>query len=131
MCANFIKKLKHNNQSGFIAMIFVLVMAAILVSTAVVASLNSIQNLQIQLWRSQSFDAHSSALMCLEDGLLKLRKNWENLNYSLLISGNSCTINIETSPTAAMVVSLGQNQNIYRQISVELGRNFKINNWQE
>jgi len=80
-----------NNNSGFVALISVLILSAIILSISIGLSLRSVEESKISLAEQESNKALALATLCAEQALMKLEKS---LNYS----GNESIIIGRTSP---------------------------------
>lgn len=119
-------KFKKINNSGFVALIYVLAVSAIVLILALSTVLISIEGLQISFWGSESAPALLAAESCLEDGLLKLKRNFVDYDYFLSVGENSCTIITETAGGQAEIKSLGVSGNYYREININIDSDFNI-----
>jgi len=94
-------------------------------------SWQSTSELQMSRWTNQYEQAYSLADSCLEEGLNKLRLNWQNYNGNLEIDSNSCIIEIETTVNLATVAVMATVDQINRSIIATIDQNFQFTNWQE
>ncbi len=85
--------MKHQNKNGFIALISLLIIGAVVLLIGTGLSLRSIGETNMSLAQEQSQKAGAMADLCAEQALMKLESV---LNYSgnetLTVDGISCTI---------------------------------------
>ena len=124
-------KLKTNN--GFIALVTVLIIFAIVLLVGLSISLLSINEAQMGLRKSLSSQAYYLANLCAEDALMKLK---EDINYSgnetIGIGGGSCQIlPIEGNWT---IKTISNFQNQVKKIKIIVSQanpQMLISSWQE
>jgi hypothetical protein len=124
-------KLKTNN--GFIALVTVLIIFAIVLLVGLSISLLSINEAQMGLRKSQSSQAYFLANLCAEDALMKLK---EDINYSgnetIEIEGGSCQILPIEGKWTIKTISNFQNQVKKIKIMVsQVNPKMIISSWQE
>lgn len=120
-----------NKPSGYIALTSLLIIASAALTIGLAASLNSIDSLQSGFSHAQSARAFAAANACAEEGLQKLRNNWDNYSHRLSINGDSCTINVIISGTTASIESIGDVDVYSRKILIQVDSNLSILSWQE
>lgn len=120
-----------NTQQGMIALISVLVISSVVLLITITMSWQSTSELQMSWWTNQSEQAYSLANSCLEEGLNKLRLDWQNYNGNLVIDGNSCIIDVDTTVDSATVVVTAAVDQVNRSITATIDTNFQFTNWQE
>lgn len=126
---NVFKNSKNSN--GFIALIFILIVFSILLLVTVTTSLRSAENMQSSLWQDNSKRAYHTTRGCIEDGLLNLKKIWQNYaEYQLCPDINCCTIEVNVIGNTATLQATGNFQYNYADIIVTIDDNFTILNWQ-
>jgi nitrate/TMAO reductase-like tetraheme cytochrome c subunit len=125
----------YNLQSnkGFIALITVLIIFAIVLLVGLSISLLSINEAQMGLKKSQSSQAYFLANLCAENALMKLK---ENINYSgnetIEIEGGSCQILPIEGKWIIKTISNFQNQVKKIKIIVsQVNPQMLISSWQE
>ncbi|PIS04601.1 MAG: hypothetical protein COT81_05655 [Candidatus Buchananbacteria bacterium CG10_big_fil_rev_8_21_14_0_10_42_9] len=110
-----------DNHGGYIAMISLLIISAVILSIGLSVNSRSAEELSMGFAASRAHMAKTLAEACLEDALLKLRLDFNSYSDSLVINGNTCIINaVVTAPTAVVTVS-GTVQEYTQQISTSLG----------
>jgi hypothetical protein len=124
-------KLKTNN--GFIALVTVLIIFAIVLLVGLSISLLSINEAQMGLKKSQSSQAYYLANLCAEDALMKLK---EDINYSgnetIEIEGGSCQILPIEGKWTIKTISNFQNQVKKIKIIIsQVNPKMIISSWQE
>jgi len=125
------------NQKGFIALITVLIISAILLMISISSNLFGISESDMGLQKSQASQAFYLANLCSEDALMKLKNDINYLgNENLIFDNGSCSIlPIESgSGESRTVKTIGSIQNQIRKIRIEMGRinpSLQISLWQE
>ena len=124
-------KLKTNN--GFIALVTVLIIFAIVLLVGLSIGLLSINEAQMGLRKSQSSQAYYLANLCAEDALMKLK---EDINYSgnetIEIEGGSCQILPIEGKWTIKTISNFQNQVKKIKIIIsQVNPKMIISSWQE
>ena len=127
------KFLFYKNQSGFIALITVLIIFAIALLIGLSVRLLSISEAQMGLKKSQSSQAYFLANLCAEQALMKLK---ENINYpgneTIEIGGGGCQIlPIEGNWTIKTTANF---QNQIKKIKIvvsQVNPQMLISSWQE
>ncbi len=122
---------RRSAQPGFVALIFVLVMSAVMLSVAVAASLRSIENLQVSYWNGEGDVARQAAASCIEDGLLQLKSQWSAFSRALSVGGGSCTIQASVSPGQATLSAKGTVGAANHPITVTVSNTLAITSWSE
>lgn len=118
-------------QRGFVALIFVLVMAAVMLTLGVALSLRSIENLQASSWYEGATEARQLALTCVEEGLLRLRGSWVASSGALSLGSGSCTMDTVLTGGTATVRAQGVAGSAHRRISVAVDAALQITEWSE
>ena len=119
------------SERGFVALIFVLVMAAVMLTVGVALSLRSIENLQASSWYTGAAEARQLALTCVEEGLLRLRGSWASSSGALSLGSGSCTMDAALAGGTATVRALGVAGSAHRTITVTVNPTFAITGWEE
>jgi len=124
-------KLKTNN--GFIALVTVLIIFAIVLLVGLSIGLLSINEAQMGLKKSQSSQAYYLANLCVEDALMKLK---ENINYSgnetIETESGSCQILPIEGKWTIKTISNFQNQVKKIKIIIsQVNPKMIISSWQE
>ena len=122
---------------GYIALISVLIISAVLLLIVLGISQSSIGQSTMVIQRNQDSEVYCLAQACAEEALMKLKEDLEYQGEETLnIGGKSCTIlTIEGSGNKDRVVktsSLVDNQ--VKRIKIEIDRvnpNCRIKSWQE
>ena len=111
-------KNKLKKEKGYVLLLAVLLITA--ASLVIVLSLSRIMidQLSLKLGQAESLRSFFLAEACLDDGLEKLRANWQDYSYSLSIDGNSCTIDINSAPTQATIEAIGSVGNYTKKIDL-------------
>lgn len=81
---------------GFSTLIVVIVISAVALMVALTATLRSLDEVKTGLVYELSKNTFAGAEACLEEALLKLRKNNNYIGESLLLSDITCTISIQS-----------------------------------
>ncbi|MBZ9572525.1 hypothetical protein KJA15_04290 [Patescibacteria group bacterium] len=138
MKLNFIKKNLSESrwqqeQSGFIALMTVLIIFAVALLVGLSVSLLSISEATMGFKKTQSSQAYFLANLCAEQALVKLK---ENINYSgnetIDIEGGNCQI-LPIEGNWSIKV-LGSFQNQTKKIKIEISQinpEMIISSWQE
>jgi len=122
---------------GYIALISVLIISAILMLIALSASHFGISQLTMALQKNQSSESYYLAMACAEEALMKLK---EDLGYrgdeTLNIDGASCNIlRVEGRGNKDRIIKTRSNaHNQTKKIKIEINRvnpETKIKSWQE
>ncbi len=121
----------HSSQSGFVALIFVLVMAAVMLTVGVALSLRSIENLQASSWYEGASEARQLALSCVEEGLLRLRTSWAASSAALSLGSGSCTMDTTVTAATATVATTGVVGSAHRRLTVAVDASLRITSWIE
>lgn len=125
------------NQRGYIALISVIIISALIVFIGSSANLLSISESDMGLKESQSWEAFYLATACAEEGLMKLKENLKYKgNESLIFDNGTCTIlNIGGGGNKNRIVNVsGSAYNIVRKIKIEIVQvnlDMQISSWQE
>jgi len=123
----------YKNQSGFIALVTVLIIFAIALLIGLSVSLLSISEAQMGLKKSQSSQAYFLANLCAEESLMKLK---ENINYSggetIEIGGGNCQIlPIEGKWTIKTIANFENQVKKIKIIVSQVNPQMLISSWQE
>lgn len=123
------KKIK--TQKGYIALVSMLVVASVALTISIAVSLRGMEDLQMSFASSQAAKSASLADSCMEEGLNRLRQNWQDyIGISLSIGDNSCIINVNESGTFASLEAYG-NVDIFQQKAyAEVDNNLEVILWQ-
>jgi len=122
---------------GYIALISILIISAILVLIALSASHFGISQLTMALQKNQSSESYYLAMACAEEALMKLK---EDLGYrgdeTLNIDGASCNIlRVEGRGNKDRIIKTRSNaHNQTKKIKIEINRvnpEMEIKSWQE
>jgi len=124
---NKIKK----NQKGFIALISILIISSIVLLITISLSWQSTSELQMSWWTNQSEQAYSLASSGLEEGLQRLRLNWQDYDLDLDIDGNSCIIGVTTSFDRATITSQAIVDKVERGIVAIVDQDLNFISWEE
>jgi len=122
---------------GYIALISILIISAVLVLIALSASHSGIGQSTMALQKNQSSESYYLAMACAEEALMKLK---EDLGYrgdeTLNIDGASCNIlRVEGSGNKDRIIKTRSNaHNQTKKIKIEINRvnpEMEIKSWQE
>lgn len=123
----------QNNIKGFIAIIIVLIIAIIATTAAVSVSMFGLGELVGNYTLHQSHDGFDSASSCVEEALIRLRRNSSYIGGTIVLDspctiqidtvGNNRTITVQSTSTDAV-------SNIQAQITLSNGK-ITINSWQD
>ncbi len=125
------------NQKGYIALISVLIVTALVLLIASSANLASISESDMGLKEQQTWEAYYLATACAEEALMNLRKD---LNYSgnetlTFIDGECTILNIGgTGNQDRTIKASGSAFGLVRKIKIEINRirpEIEIESWQE
>ena len=128
---------RKQNNNGYIALVSVLIISAVVLLVAINASLFGISESDVATREYQSSRAFYLAMLCAEDGLMKLK---EDINYSgnetLDIEGGECAIlPVEGSGNFNRTVkTTGTFSDQIRKIKIEINRVnpiMNIRSWEE
>jgi len=127
------KFLFYKNKSGFIALITVLIIFAIILLVGLSVSLLSIGEAQMGLKKTQSSQSTYLANLCAEQALMKLK---ENINYSggeiIDIEGGNCQIlPIEGKWTIKTIANFENQVKKIKIIVSQVNPEMIISSWQE
>jgi hypothetical protein len=127
------KKLFKKNEFGFIALITVLIILAIVLVVGLGVSWLSFSEAQMELKKGQSLQSFYLANLCAENALMKLK---ENINYSgnetIEIEGGNCQILPIEGKWTIKTISNFQNQVKKIKIIVsQVNPKMIISSWQE
>jgi hypothetical protein len=132
-----IQSLYVNNQKGYIALISVIIISALVILIASSANLLSIGESDMGLQENQAWEAFYLATACAEDSLMKLK---DNLNYegneTLTFDNGSCTIEPlkGTGKKNRIIRISGTAFNQTRKIEIEISSikpDMEIKYWQQ
>ncbi|MFA5022377.1 MAG: hypothetical protein WC508_04835 [Patescibacteria group bacterium] len=121
----------RQRQGGYIALIALLIVAAAGLTIGLAVSFSGIDEIKTSFSLTQAAKAKSLASACAEDGLERLRQNWNNYSASLSINGNSCIINTVADINNATISALGTVDIYTQKIQVQVDNNFNVISWQE
>lgn len=125
------------NQQGYIALISILIISALVLLLGISANLLSISESDMSLQTNQASEVYYLATACVEDALMKLK---DNLNYGgneiLIFDNGTCTIKpLEGVENKDRVIkTFGNAYNQVRRIKIEINRvnpNMEIKSWQQ
>jgi hypothetical protein len=116
---------------GYVLILTVLVIAAASLTITLGLSKLLLDQLILQTSQADGLKALALAETCAEDGLERLRNNWQDYNYILSINGNSCTINIVTDDFQAQLISTGSSGDYTKRINVTIDRAIEVVSWQQ
>jgi len=119
------------DQQGLIALISILVISSVVLLITITMSWQSTSELQMSWWTNQSEQAYGLAESGIEEGLNKLRLNWENYDGNLMIDGNSCIIDVDANVDSATITATATIEQINRSITATIDDSFQFTNWQE
>ena len=126
-----------SKERGYIALISVIIISALVVLITSSANLFSISESDMGLQENQAWEAFYLATACAEDALMKLK---DNLNYkgneTLTFDNGSCTIEpVEGSKNKNRTIKVsGSAYNQTRKIKIEINTvnpDTEIKSWQE
>ena len=127
----FLLKSKKDKPNGYIALMALLIMASVGLAIGVAVSLTSMNEIQNSFSQSQGLSAKMAANTCVEEGLEKLRRNWENHFFTLLLDQNSCIINVVVTGSNATLSATGTAGVFNQKIQVQADNNLEILAWEE
>ena len=128
---NFPHSTTSSNQSGYIALIALLIVAAAALTIGITVSLSGLDELQVSFGHSQAQTAKALAQTCVEAGLEQLRQNFVNYSTSLSFGAGSCIINIVVSGGTASFEARGSVDIYQQRIQGQLANNLEVISWQE
>ena len=122
---------KHYKQSGFIAMVSLLIITTAGLTIGLAISIASIEELGISLNISESAKARALANTCVEEGLERLRNSFVDYFATLSIGSNSCIINAVVVGSNATLTATGT-VGVYTQKIIVVATNaLEITSWVE
>jgi len=125
------KKIEIKNQSGYIALIALLIVAVVGLTIGLAVSLRGIEEIQISHAAKEAAKAKILANSCIEEGLYRLRNSWVNYSGSLPFGSNSCIIEAVLSGSTATLTAVGTVDIYVQRIQVQIDNNLEVLNWQE
>ena len=128
-----IKKLFRNN-GGYIALISVLIMSAVVLAIAITLNLSSVDETKTGLLKEQSLKSFSLADACLEESFIRLKRDSNYTGGQLNFKDGYCIINISGNGNSRIINIEANVNNIIRKIRIDIritGNNIIQNNWQE
>lgn len=123
--------LKQKKQSGFIAMVSLLIITTAGLTIALSIGIAAIEELQVSLHISESAKARALANTCIEEGLERLRNDFSNYSATLSIGGDSCIINAVVSGSNATVTATGTKDVYTQKIEIQVDNTLEVTSWQE
>jgi len=89
---------------GFAALLIILIIMSVAVAIGVGFTTFGLSDLQVGFVQSQSAEAFAAADSCMNESLIRLRRDWYYAGGTLALGGSSCTITVSgTSPTTRLV----------------------------
>ena len=123
--------MNNKNQQGYIALIALLIVVAAGLTISLAVSMRGIEEIMVSFDTSEAAKAKSLANACIEDGLERLRNNWNDYSKTLLINDNSCIINTVIDGNNATVTATGTVDIYSQKIQVQVDHNLEVMTWQE
>lgn len=124
---------KLNNQSGYIALVAVIILASLGLAVAVTVSLNGINELGLSWQNYQVERAFTLADSCAEEALLRLSRETSDYlgTHILNFEADSCTIeaSADSSGYLVKITSLAQNK-YYRHLKLTTDFDGVLTSWQ-
>lgn len=111
---------KKRNEKGFIALVTILVITAVALVLATSANLLGLGELQMSFNEAQSFKALDAANSCLDEALLRLKRNSDFSSGGLNVDSDSCTINIAQSGNNRIITAEGVAGDAVKKIETEV-----------
>ena len=134
MTKKSIMKLENNNQ-GYIALISVLIISAIVLAVAITLNLTSIDETKTGLLKEQSEQSFTLADACLEESYIRLKRDSNYTGGQLNFEQGYCNINIVSSGNRRTITVDSNINNIIRKIKAEIrilgNNNIVQDSWQE
>lgn len=121
----------RTRQSGYIALVALLIIAAAGLVIGVTVSLRGIEEIQLSYGVNRAAEARTAALTCVEDGLQRLQNSFVDYSGSLSINSNSCIIDIVTSGSSATIHATGTADIYYQKIEAVVDTDRTISTWLE
>ena len=121
----------QNFQSGYIALVSLLIVATAGLTIGLAVSLAGIDEIQVSHGATQAAKAASLAQTCVEDGLEKLRLDFSNYSNSLSIDADSCIIGVVVTGSTAMIDAIGTVDIYHKKIEVQVDDSLNVVTWQE
>jgi hypothetical protein len=126
---------KFKKNSGFVALIAVLMISAIVLALAITVSLFGASEIKMAFSENKSTQAFDYGESCLEEGVYRLKQSWANTSTSLLFDRGYCIINAVVSGSQATIDASGtaetQTDNYTRAIRMIINDDFDVVSWQE
>lgn len=125
--------MKIKNESGFIALVSMLTISAVVLSITLTVVYLSIGQGQSGLALSKGEDQLTFVEGCMEDALLKIRANASYAGGSITRPEGTCTITVSQAGSEYTVTSTVTNTNYKRTIQavVTRGATITITSWKE
>lgn len=128
-----IQQFSQNNK-GYIALISVLIMSAVVLAIAITLNLSSIDETKTGLLKEQSLKSFSLADACSEESFIRLRRDSNYTGGQLNFKDGYCIINISGNGNSRLIDVEANISNIIRKIRFDIrisGNNIIQNSWQE
>lgn len=126
-----------SKEQGYIALISVIIISALVVLIASSANLLSISESDMGLQENQAWEAFYLATACAEDALMKLKDNLKyGGNETLTFDNGTCTIlSLEGSANKDRIIKVASTAyNQTRKIKIEINKvnpDMEIKSWQQ
>lgn len=121
-------------ESGYIALLTVIIMGAVVTVIAASLVLLGLGHSRSSLSESQAASAKSAADACIESTLVRIRLSSSFTgNGSLALSGSTCTYTVSNTITSS-IIATGISGNSTRRVTVDLSSrspNIVFTRWQE
>ena len=116
---NYIK-LKAKNQAGFMALVTILVITTVALILATSASILGIGELQMGFNNKQSIESLAVADACLDEALIRLRRDNSYSSGSLNVGDNSCTITVAPSGNLRTITVESDVNDVVKKIEAQV-----------
>lgn len=120
-----------NNQSGYIALVALLVIVSAGLTIGIAVSLSGITEIQVSFGSSQAAKARSLANSCVEEGLERLRTSGSPYTGALSIDTNSCIIKTVINGSNFILYATGTVDIYNQKVEVAVDSNLEVVYWQE
>jgi len=123
------------NQKGYIALIAVIIVVMVTLAIGLSLNLLSISEMKSGLLKQQSWQSFTLADSCLDEALLRLRRDANFSGANLNIGRGSCTITVVRQGFFGRVITVESNvdniiRNLRAEVRIFLGR-IVFNDWRE
>ena len=128
-------RLYRRSESGYVALLSVLIVGAVATAIALTLLLSGTDNQRLSLVSQQSAQARALAGSCAEEALQVLHDNTTYTGTgSLTLSTGSCTYTVSNTAGTRSILATGTVQNVTRKVqayAIISSSSISITSWQE